>query len=79
MKAKCVCVQDVKLDPLSGLLKVDGIPIMRFIRRNGSFVVQFMDGNKPRSDYRGSNLVELKLDEFLLAVSEAGEQFVELT
>jgi hypothetical protein len=75
MKPKCACSADIQLDPVSGLLRVDNIPVFRLCRRGDGLFVQFQDGNKIRADGRGTNLVELPITEFLGCVARAGALF----
>jgi len=75
MKPKFACADDVQLDPVSGVLRVDNIPVFRFCRRGDRIVIQFLDGYKIRADLRGTNLVELPITEFLGCVARAGEVF----
>ncbi len=75
MKPKSVCSDDVKLDPVSGLFKIDKIPVFRFVRKGDALFIQIMDGNKPRSDGRGTNLVEVQVDEFISCVQRAGNMY----
>ena len=57
-EAKCV-----QVDPTSGLVRVDGIPVFRVIAIPGNgLVLQFKDPSRERSKYRGAQLIEIPID-----------------
>lgn len=60
--AKAECVQ---VDPASGLVRVDGIVVFRAIPLPGNgIVLQFKDSNKARAQGRGTEFIEIPLQEF---------------
>lgn len=75
MKPKCICATELNLDPVSGLFRADKIPVFRFINKGGILFIQFQDSNKPRSDGRGTNLVEIEAAEFFKTAHHAGVGF----
>lgn len=75
MKPKLVCNHDVCLDPVSGLVKVDQIPILKIVNIGGELRVQFKDGVTPRVQYRGADLVEIPLKEFIDCINDLGASF----
>lgn len=75
MKPKKIAVEDICLDPVSGFLRVDKIPVLKVVNINGEKFVQFKDGVEPRVEYRGSNLVEIPLGDFIACLARMGEQF----
>lgn len=54
-----------------GMLRVDGIPIGKVFCCDGVIVLQFCDGDRMRSNCRGSRLVEVALSDFLEVVELA--------
>ena len=55
----------VQIDPISGVVRVDGIPVFRIMAIPGNgIVLQFKDNNKTRSRYRGSEFVEIPIEDF---------------
>lgn len=59
LKAECVAV-----DPASGLVRVDGMPVFRVVALPGNgLVIQFKDSNRARAQGRGTELVEIPLKE----------------
>lgn len=75
MKPKIVSTQDVCLDPVTGLLTVDKVPILRFVNVGGTIRVQFKDCVKPRSAYRGSEFVEIPVGEFVACLDKLADSF----
>lgn len=60
----------IKVDPVSGMVRVDGIIVCRVVVIPGDGVrLQFFDGNRQRSARRGANLVEVPISTFAERVS----------
>lgn len=55
--AKCISI-----DPVSGLVRVDGIPMFKVIDGKDGIKLQFKDGDKLRSKYRGTQYIEVPLE-----------------
>jgi hypothetical protein len=73
MKTKLAECGNVKIDPTTGLVRVDGIIVgRRVLKEDGKVALQFKDGDHIRSNCRGTMFVEICLDDFLYAVMENG-------
>jgi len=46
----------------AGLLRVDGVPMCRVVHRLDGCYLQVIDSNRARSEARGTNVIEVKLD-----------------
>lgn len=52
----------ISFDPLTGLVRVDGIPVFALITGNaGMLLLQFYDGDKLRSKHRRTRKIEIPL------------------
>lgn len=51
----------IKVDPATGLVRVDGVAVFKVFAAGNSLKLQFKDGDKMRSHYRGSDLIEVDL------------------
>lgn len=75
MKPKTVQPCDIQLDPVSGLVRVDKIPIFKLVRYGDILLCQFLDPNMHRVEGRGTNVVELAVGEFITCVQDLVNQF----
>lgn len=52
----------ISFDPMSRLVRVDGIPVFRLLSGNGGvLLIQFYDGDKLRSKHRRTRQIEIPL------------------
>ena len=73
MKTKQAECGNVKIDPHTNFVYVDGIIVgRRVLKEDGRVALQFKDGDPIRSNCRGTKYVEICLDDFLYAVRENG-------
>jgi hypothetical protein len=56
--------QSVHADPETHIVRVDGIILCKRVTRAGKVVLQFKDGDRMRSQCRGTAFVEVPLDAF---------------
>ena len=73
--AKCLSSVDCKLDPVSGMVRLDQVPLFRLVDRGGVIMVQFMDGDKNRCALRGTQFIEIPYFEFVQCVTAKVSQF----
>ena len=52
----------ISVDRMTGIVRVDGFPVFRLLAMDDGVYVQFQDGNKLRSHYRGDRFIEIPLD-----------------
>lgn len=52
----------VAVDQITGLVRVDNVPVFKVMTTNHGIYLQFYDGDKMRSEYRGSQYIEVPLD-----------------
>lgn len=60
----------ITIDPLSGLVRVDGIPMFKAIDGKDGIKLQFKDSDKLRSKYRGSQYIEIPLEALVKKIKE---------
>jgi len=71
MHAKTIDRKCIDIDTITGLICIDGIiACKKVLRGGGKTYLQFKDGDRLRSNCRTCNLVEIPLDEFIVAVEE---------
>ena len=51
----------VNVDPTTGLVRIDGVPVFKVFTVNNTLKLQFKDSDKLRSKYRGTDLIEVSL------------------
>lgn len=66
--ASCSCIN---IDPASGLVRVDGIPVFKVLAVGNEIRIQFLDGSKLRSQFRGTQLVEVPLSTLVFMLEES--------
>ncbi|MCJ7533192.1 MAG: hypothetical protein MUO64_19495 [Anaerolineales bacterium] len=54
----------LKIDPITSLVRVDGIILCKRVERCGVVYLQFKDGDRLRSQCRGTAFVEVPLEAF---------------
>jgi hypothetical protein len=54
----------VKVDPITSIVRVDGVILCKRIIRSGVTYLQFKDGDRLRSNCRGTQFIEVPLDAF---------------
>lgn len=68
--SKCCTEKDVTFDPVRSLVWIDGMPVCQLTITSECVKIRFMDGNKPRADYRGASYLELSLQQFIERLQE---------
>jgi hypothetical protein len=54
------CGRSISVNVMTGLVRVDGIPVFRVIMsRDSEIRIQFTDSDKMRSRYRGTKFIEI--------------------
>lgn len=64
MTAKQATQADIKIDPVTGLIRVDCVIVGKIIKRDGCTYLQFKDRDEMRSNCRKTCLVEIELEMF---------------
>jgi len=59
----------MKLNPDSGMVRVDGIPLCRRVVRRDGVYLQFADRDRQRTRIRGTRYIEVRLDAFINRVA----------
>jgi hypothetical protein len=54
----------IKIDPVTDLVRVDGVIVCKRVIRCGRPVLQFKDGDRLRSSCRGTAFIEVPLEAF---------------
>jgi hypothetical protein len=54
----------VKVDPITSIVRVDGVILCKRVVRCGAIYLQFKDGDRLRSNCRGTQFIEVPLDAF---------------
>ena len=68
MTSKIIGRSSVKIDPISGLIRIDGIIVCKKVTIDGRTFLQFKDSDRMRASCRKSALVELPLADFVAMV-----------
>lgn len=69
MPSKIITQSSVKIDKISGLVRVDGIIVCKKVILDGRTYLQFKDKDRPRGRCRGTTVVEIRLSDFYSAIS----------
>jgi hypothetical protein len=56
--------KSLKIDPVTSLVRVDGVILCKRVVRCGQVVLQFKDGDRMRSQCRGTAFIEVPLESF---------------
>lgn len=51
----------VAVDQITGLVRIDSVPVFKVMSTNNGIYLQFYDGDKMRSEFRGSAYIEVPL------------------
>jgi hypothetical protein len=63
--------ETLRIDPLTSLVRIDGIILCKRVVRCGVVYLQFKDGDRMRSTCRGTQFVEIPLEAFNQALLAA--------
>lgn len=58
----------IAIDPISQIVRADGIIVCKVVNKDGKIYLQFKDGDRLRSRCRGAMFVEVSLDAFAEAL-----------
>jgi hypothetical protein len=58
------CAKTVRVDPVTHLIRVDGIIVCKMIIRENTVFLEFKDGDRLRSQCRHTQFVEIPLEAF---------------
>lgn len=61
----------MRIDPCSGLIRVDGLILCKKVIRNGVTFLQFKDKDNLRSQCQGRTLIEISLVELTEVIEQA--------
>ena len=61
----------VVVDQITGLVRVDSVPVFKVMSTNNGIYLQFYDGDKMRSEFRGSQYIEVPLTLLIETIKQA--------
>jgi hypothetical protein len=65
LNPKTITGTSVKVDPSSGMIRIDGLILCKKVIRNGATFLQFKDRDAVRSNCRKACLIEISLSDLV--------------